>query len=94
MIFKTKHAVIVLISIFALDLVYLVGVINRIDSIINYSIWWFSIAFIGFALSYIMNKADFEDKTAINIFITIGLLINLVLIVFWYLFRDFDPIFL
>lgn len=87
--FKTKHAIIVLISIFALDLVYLVGQINNIESITRLSIWWFSLAAAGFIISYFMNAIDIRDKVAINIFITIGLVINLTLIFIWYIFKDF-----
>ncbi len=87
--FKTKHAIIILISIFALDLVYLVGQINNIESITRLSIWWFSVAAAGFVVSYFTNATDIKDKLAINIFITIGLVINLSLIFIWYIFKDF-----
>ncbi len=89
MTFKTKHAIIVLISIFALDLVYLVGQINNIESITRLSVWWFSAAAAGFIVSYFMNTTDIRDRLAINIFITIGLVINLSLIFIWYIFKDF-----
>lgn len=94
MTFTQKHAITVLAVLFLIDGVYLFGVINDVYSIIDRGMWWFGVACAGFAASYLMNKAAIEDKVAINIFITIGFLLNLVLIVFWLLFRNFDPIFL
>lgn len=94
MVFKKQHAIIILVTLFLIDLIYLFGIINDIYSIVDHGIWLFTIAGVGFAASYLMNMANIEDKTAINILITIGLIINFCLIAFWLFFRNFDPIFL
>lgn len=86
-----KKTLFVLLSAsYLLDLFYWYGDVNNIEFITDLSILWFLTSLAGFIVSYyLLHKTDVKFKVALNIVITIGALINLVLIFLWYILKDF-----
>ncbi len=90
MLFKQRYLYTILFILYLLDAIYWYGDIQNIEFITDLSIFWFLTAFIGFACSYyLLYKTDIKHKAILNIVITIGVLINLVLIFLWYILKDF-----
>lgn len=86
---KQYYIYLVLVVLYGIDILYWYGYKNLVDAFIDNSIVWFSIAFVGFCLSYLFNKVGLKHKMIMNILITVGVLLNLFFIGSWYLLKDF-----
>ena len=76
-------------ALFILDAIYFYGYDEDIVLVVKWSLLFLGISLLGFILLIFVDKEKIENKFLPSVMITIGIITNLVLIVTWYIFKDF-----
>ncbi len=81
---KTLFMWILLVIFFGLDALYWYGYDEDIDFVVNNAFLILFFSFFGFLLSFFYIK-----KTKFKILFLLGIVLNIVLMSLWYIFKDF-----